>query len=189
MLRIVPVVCRWEIRGHFALATMQHVPSCLCSHGRSIHRQHRQELPGTSRPRQDVGGRYWGLCHNQHVLLLYCSVENTHCGLSCSRFLSTCTQDVTITNDGATILKLLEVEHPAAKVLCELADLQDKEVGDGTTSVVSRSTPVPVWCPSTHTGRLSCSCELLRSCSSTILLHLLRMCGYANRREQLSICV
>uniref|UniRef100_A0A8D2JN69 T-complex protein 1 subunit alpha n=1 Tax=Sciurus vulgaris TaxID=55149 RepID=A0A8D2JN69_SCIVU len=31
--------------------------------------------------------------------------------------------DVTITNDGATILKLLEVEHPAAKVLCELADL------------------------------------------------------------------
>ncbi|CAG03629.1 unnamed protein product, partial [Tetraodon nigroviridis] len=44
--------------------------------------------------------------------------------------------DVTITNDGATILKLLEVEHPAAKVLCELADLQDKEVGDGTTSVV-----------------------------------------------------
>eukprot|EP00794_Sanderia_malayensis_P011871 gene11871-13103_t len=44
--------------------------------------------------------------------------------------------DVTITNDGATILKLLEVEHPAAKVLCELADLQDQEVGDGTTSVV-----------------------------------------------------
>ncbi|XP_004083516.1 T-complex protein 1 subunit alpha [Oryzias latipes] len=44
--------------------------------------------------------------------------------------------DVTITNDGATILKMLEVEHPAAKVLCELADLQDKEVGDGTTSVV-----------------------------------------------------
>ncbi|XP_053679298.1 T-complex protein 1 subunit alpha [Anopheles nili] len=44
--------------------------------------------------------------------------------------------DVTVTNDGATILKLLEVEHPAAKVLCELAQLQDAEVGDGTTSVV-----------------------------------------------------
>ncbi|CAF5139164.1 unnamed protein product, partial [Rotaria sp. Silwood1] len=41
--------------------------------------------------------------------------------------------DVTITNDGATILKLLEVEHPAAKVLVELAQLQDQEVGDGTT--------------------------------------------------------
>lgn len=44
--------------------------------------------------------------------------------------------DVTITNDGATILNLLEVEHPAAKVLVELAQLQDQEVGDGTTSVV-----------------------------------------------------
>jgi T-complex protein 1 subunit alpha len=44
--------------------------------------------------------------------------------------------DVTITNDGATILKQLEVEHPAAKVLCELSNLQDEEVGDGTTSVV-----------------------------------------------------
>ncbi|KAI8024157.1 T-complex protein 1 subunit alpha [Camellia lanceoleosa] len=44
--------------------------------------------------------------------------------------------DVTITNDGATILKMLDVEHPAAKVLVELAELQDREVGDGTTSVV-----------------------------------------------------
>lgn len=44
--------------------------------------------------------------------------------------------DVTVSNDGATILKLLEVEHPAARVLCELANLQDDEVGDGTTSVV-----------------------------------------------------
>lgn len=44
--------------------------------------------------------------------------------------------DVTITNDGATILKLLNIEHPAAKVLLELSELQDKEVGDGTTSVV-----------------------------------------------------
>lgn len=44
--------------------------------------------------------------------------------------------DVTITNDGATILKQLEVEHPAARVLVELSNLQDEEVGDGTTSVV-----------------------------------------------------
>ncbi|TPX31551.1 hypothetical protein SmJEL517_g05144 [Synchytrium microbalum] len=44
--------------------------------------------------------------------------------------------DVTISNDGATILKLLEVEHPAGRVLVELAQQQDKEVGDGTTSVV-----------------------------------------------------
>lgn len=46
---------------------------------------------------------------------------------------------MTVTNDGATILRLLEVEHPAARVLVELAQLQDEEVGDGTTSVVSRS--------------------------------------------------
>ncbi len=44
--------------------------------------------------------------------------------------------DVTVTNDGATILKLLEVQHPAGKVIVELSQLQDKEVGDGTTSVV-----------------------------------------------------
>jgi len=44
--------------------------------------------------------------------------------------------DVTITNDGATILAQLDIEHPAAKVLVELAQLQDAEVGDGTTSVV-----------------------------------------------------
>lgn len=45
-------------------------------------------------------------------------------------------QDVTITNDGATILNLIEVEHPAGRILVELAQQQDKEVGDGTTSVV-----------------------------------------------------
>ena len=44
--------------------------------------------------------------------------------------------DVTITNDGATILKMLEVQHPAAKVLVELSQIQDREVGDGTTSVI-----------------------------------------------------
>ncbi|MCJ1283350.1 T-complex protein 1 subunit alpha [Xylographa opegraphella] len=44
--------------------------------------------------------------------------------------------DVTVTNDGATILSLLEIEHPAGKILVDLAQQQDKEVGDGTTSVV-----------------------------------------------------
>eukprot|EP01096_Ripella_sp_DP13-Kostka_P006703 TRINITY_DN2413_c0_g1_i1.p1 TRINITY_DN2413_c0_g1~~TRINITY_DN2413_c0_g1_i1.p1 ORF type:complete len:546 (-),score=306.76 TRINITY_DN2413_c0_g1_i1:196-1833(-) len=44
--------------------------------------------------------------------------------------------DVLITNDGATILKRLDVEHPAAKVLVDLAQMQDQEIGDGTTSVV-----------------------------------------------------
>lgn len=41
----------------------------------------------------------------------------------------------TISNDGATILKLLDVVHPAAKSLVDIARAQDAEVGDGTTSV------------------------------------------------------
>jgi len=44
--------------------------------------------------------------------------------------------DVTITSDGATILKEMEVEHPVAKMLVEVAKAQDAEVGDGTTTVV-----------------------------------------------------
>jgi T-complex protein 1 subunit eta len=43
---------------------------------------------------------------------------------------------VTISNDGATIMRLLEVEHPAAKTLVDISMSQDAEVGDGTTSVV-----------------------------------------------------
>jgi thermosome len=44
--------------------------------------------------------------------------------------------DVTITNDGATILKEIDVEHPAAKMMVEITKSVDNEVGDGTTSVV-----------------------------------------------------
>jgi len=44
--------------------------------------------------------------------------------------------DMTITNDGATILKEIDVQHPAAKMLVEIAKSTDNEVGDGTTSVV-----------------------------------------------------
>lgn len=44
--------------------------------------------------------------------------------------------DVVITNDGATIMKEMDVQHPAAKMLVEVAKSQDSEVGDGTTTVV-----------------------------------------------------
>jgi thermosome len=44
--------------------------------------------------------------------------------------------DVTITNDGATILKELDVQHPAAKMMVEISKTTDNEVGDGTTSAV-----------------------------------------------------
>ncbi|MEM2870211.1 MAG: thermosome subunit beta [Thermoplasmata archaeon] len=44
--------------------------------------------------------------------------------------------DVVITNDGVTILKEIDVEHPAAKMLVEVAKTQDQECGDGTTTAV-----------------------------------------------------
>jgi thermosome len=44
--------------------------------------------------------------------------------------------DVTITNDGAAMLKEMDVQHPAAKMMVEVSKTQDDEVGDGTTTVV-----------------------------------------------------
>ncbi len=44
--------------------------------------------------------------------------------------------DVVITNDGVTILKEMDIEHPAAKMMVEIAKTQDQEVGDGTTTAV-----------------------------------------------------
>ncbi|KAH8519281.1 hypothetical protein H0E87_000896 [Populus deltoides] len=44
--------------------------------------------------------------------------------------------EVTVTNDGATILKSLHIDNPAAKILVDISKVQDDEVGDGTTSVV-----------------------------------------------------
>ena len=45
-------------------------------------------------------------------------------------------RNVTISNDGATLIGLLDIVHPAAKTLVDIARSQDNEVGDGTTSVV-----------------------------------------------------
>lgn len=44
--------------------------------------------------------------------------------------------DVTITNDGATILERMHVDHQVAKLMVELSSSQDDEIGDGTTGVV-----------------------------------------------------
>jgi chaperonin GroEL (HSP60 family) len=44
--------------------------------------------------------------------------------------------DITITSDGATVLDEIDVQHPAAKMLIEVAKTQDDEVGDGTTTAV-----------------------------------------------------
>ena len=42
--------------------------------------------------------------------------------------------DIVITNDGVTILQEMQIEHPAAKMIVEIAKTQDEEVGDGTTT-------------------------------------------------------
>jgi len=56
------------------------------------------------------------------------------CGMD--KLVATSNGKVTISNDGATIMKLLEIAHPAAKTLVDISMSQDAEVGDGTTSVV-----------------------------------------------------
>ena len=47
--------------------------------------------------------------------------------------------EITVTNDGATILSQMEVEHQIAKLLVQLSRSQDDEIGDGTTGVVGAS--------------------------------------------------
>ena len=47
--------------------------------------------------------------------------------------------EITVTNDGATILSQMEVEHQIAKLLVQLSKSQDDEIGDGTTGVVGAS--------------------------------------------------
>lgn len=48
--------------------------------------------------------------------------------------------DVTVTNDGATILDMMQVEHQIAKLMVDLSKSQDDEIGDGTTGVVGIKT-------------------------------------------------
>lgn len=53
--------------------------------------------------------------------------------------------DITVTNDGATILGQMEVEHQIAKLLVEVSKSQDDEIGDGTTGVVGESPVTPLF--------------------------------------------
>ena len=54
-------------------------------------------------------------------------------------------KDTTISNDGATILRLLDIEHPAAKILVDIAKSQDNEVGDGYPPCHSALPQLPFW--------------------------------------------
>ena len=46
------------------------------------------------------------------------------------------TNDITVTNDGVTILEEMQIEHPAARMMVEITKTQESEVGDGTTTAV-----------------------------------------------------
>ena len=52
------------------------------------------------------------------------------------KMLVSATGDIIVTNDGVTILEEMEIEHPAAKMMVEIAKTQEEEVGDGTTTAV-----------------------------------------------------
>lgn len=59
--------------------------------------------------------------------------------------------DITVTNDGATILDQMHVEHQIAKLLVQLSKSQDDEIGDGTTGVVGKLPLKLIW-----NTRISC---------------------------------
>lgn len=64
-------------------------------------------------------------------------MQVSHLGLD--KILISPDGEITVTNDGATILSQMEVEHQIAKLLVQLSKSQDDEIGDGTTGVVGES--------------------------------------------------
>lgn len=65
-------------------------------------------------------------------------VDALVCAIGMDKMLVSSDGDVTITNDGATILARMDVEHQIGKLLVELSRSQDDEIGDGTTGVVGK---------------------------------------------------
>ncbi|KAF5140350.1 t-complex protein 1 subunit alpha [Vairimorpha ceranae] len=88
-----------------------------------------------------TGGQSWsGLSavekNTKSILSVYNSIKSSFGPMGLDKMLVNAAGDVNITNDGATILQNMVIEDPAAKILVDLANTQDKEVGDGTTGVV-----------------------------------------------------
>ena len=76
------------------------------------------------------------LMHDPRVRVLVCRVLHLYAPISLTHHPSSPQGSVTISNDGATIMKTLDIVHPAAKTLVDISLSQDAEVGDGTTTVV-----------------------------------------------------
>ncbi|KAK6089554.1 hypothetical protein P3W45_001436 [Vairimorpha bombi] len=88
-----------------------------------------------------TGGKsYFGLSaiekNTKSILTVYNNIKSSFGPMGLDKMLVNAGGDVNITNDGATILQNMVIEDPAAKILVDLANTQDKEVGDGTTGVV-----------------------------------------------------
>ncbi len=64
------------------------------------------------------------------------TVKTTLGPMGMDKMLVDRTGDIVVTNDGVTILEEMEIEHPAAKMIVEIAKTQEKEIGDGTTTAV-----------------------------------------------------
>lgn len=88
-------------------------------------------------------------------------IHTTVLSLGLDKILISPDGDITVTNDGATILSQMEVEHQIAKLLVQLSKSQDDEIGDGTTGVVgalfsiSRHSIIPILM---HVDPSSCGC-------------------------------
>jgi len=76
----------------------------------------------------------WTRAYSPVILFLCISRRITLLGLD--KILISPDGEITVTNDGATILGQMEVEHQIAKLLVQLSKSQDDEIGDGTTGVV-----------------------------------------------------
>ena len=75
--------------------------------------------------------------HNINACQAVASIVKTTLGpRGMDKLIYTSSGAVTISNDGRTIIDLLDIVHPAAKTLTDIAVAQDNEVGDGTTTVV-----------------------------------------------------
>lgn len=71
-------------------------------------------------------------------MYLLVKLKHTLCSLGLDKILISPDGDITVTNDGATILDQMAVEHQIAKLLVQLSQSQDQEIGDGTTGVVGK---------------------------------------------------
>lgn len=70
---------------------------------------------------------------------LFSSISEPNLLVGLDKILISPDGEITVTNDGATILGQMEVEHQIAKLMVQLSKSQDDEIGDGTTGVVGQS--------------------------------------------------